>query len=112
MRFSPSNSDEDSEVIVEATWALSEIAQWLDGAQAIVDAKALDHVLISPKPDISFDKATNYERLVVILLESPKSEVREWTCQLVGRLASHYSTAPAIFELELKPCVRLVSLLR
>ncbi|KAF7350423.1 hypothetical protein MVEN_01347300 [Mycena venus] len=100
--------NEESEVIMGAMWALAQVAQWLDGAQAIVDAKVLDHVLISPNQDISVAKPSDYERLLLILLESPRSEVKEWTCQLLGRLASHYSTAPAIFEVELKPCTRLV----
>ncbi|KAF8196699.1 hypothetical protein K438DRAFT_740363 [Mycena galopus ATCC 62051] len=51
---------------------------------------------------------SNYH--VLALLESPNSMVRAWTCELVGRLASHESTASDI--LELKPCVPLVSSLR
>jgi len=35
-----STSDQDSEVMADATYALSRIADWVDGAQAIVDAKA------------------------------------------------------------------------
>jgi hypothetical protein len=90
MRVSASNSDEDSGVVEKAMHALCEIAYLLDGAQAIVNAKALDDVLI--------------------LLESPSSNVRYRACELVKRLAGYKSTAPAILELE--PCVRLVSLLR
>ncbi|KAF7326403.1 hypothetical protein MVEN_02618000 [Mycena venus] len=70
--------------------ALTQIALRSDGAQAIVDAKALDH-------DFK-------------ILESPNAKVREWTCKLVGRLAIHESIVPAI--LEINPCVPLVSLLR
>ncbi|KAF8196753.1 armadillo-type protein [Mycena galopus ATCC 62051] len=80
---------EDSAVTHAATFALSQIAQWANGAETVVDAKATDRISL--------------------LLDSPSSEVREWTCSLIGGLASHESTAPAI--LELQPCTRMVSLL-
>jgi hypothetical protein len=67
---------------------LSQIARWRDGAQAIVDAKALDHVLW--------------------FLKSLNPDIRKGTCELMGRLAEHESTAPAI--LELNPCAQLASL--
>ncbi|KAJ6537686.1 hypothetical protein B0H19DRAFT_1078823 [Mycena capillaripes] len=82
--------DEDYTVVAEATYALSRIARWLDGAQAIVDAKALDKV--------------------TLLLNSPGQNVRKWVCLLVGTLACHEPITHAIFKL--KPCVRLVALLR
>ncbi|KAF8208805.1 armadillo-type protein [Mycena galopus ATCC 62051] len=82
-------SDKHSGVIWEATAALSRIAQWPDEAKVIVEAKAAHHVLA--------------------LLESPGPHTRIWACKLIGRLAGHESTAPAI--LELKPCARLVPLL-
>ncbi|KAJ7257953.1 armadillo-type protein [Mycena haematopus] len=81
---------EDPEVVLGAMFALSQIAQWIDGAEAVVDAKTLDYVLE--------------------LLKSPDAGIRKWTCVLVGELAGHESTAPVI--LRLKPCVRLVSLFR
>jgi hypothetical protein len=90
MGFLSLNSDENSLVIMRAMYALSQIARWSDGAEAVVDAMVLDHVSV--------------------LLESARSEVREWTCELVGRLTSHNCTAGAV--LELKPHKRLVSLLR
>ncbi|KAJ7355609.1 armadillo-type protein [Mycena albidolilacea] len=77
-----------SDVIREATYALSRIARWEEGAKGVVDAKALDHVLL--------------------LLESPNSDTRRWACELTGNLASHESTAPA--TLQLKPCEQIVSL--
>ena len=83
-------SDGNPQINMRAMEALAQIALWADGAQAIVTAKATDRILE--------------------LLESPSPNVQSWTCELVGRLASHESTAPAI--LELKPCVQLVSLLR
>ncbi|KAF7356829.1 hypothetical protein MVEN_01018400 [Mycena venus] len=82
--------DEHSGVIRSSTYALSQIALWPDGAQAIVEAKVLDHVWG--------------------LFESPYSDIRKRTCGLVGILALHQSTAAAI--LKLNPCVQLVSLLR
>ncbi|KAF8196698.1 armadillo-type protein [Mycena galopus ATCC 62051] len=71
-------------VVPAAAFALSRTARWVDGAQAIVDAKALDHV-----PN---------------LLESSNSEVRSSSCRLLGNLASHGF-------LELSTCLKLVSLL-
>jgi CRISPR/Cas system endoribonuclease Cas6 (RAMP superfamily) len=71
------------------TYALSQIAQWVDGAKDVVDAKALDHVLR--------------------LLKSPNLDTRELASKLVGNLASHESTEQAILKLNLS--VQLVSLL-
>ncbi|KAF7330837.1 hypothetical protein MVEN_02423000 [Mycena venus] len=82
--------DEDYQVVKTAMHALAQIAQWSDGAEAIVDTRPLGHALE--------------------LLKSPRPEIRQWTCTLVARLASHESTAPAILELKL--CERLVSLMR
>ncbi|KAF7350424.1 Armadillo repeat-containing protein 3 [Mycena venus] len=82
-------SDEDSEVVDWAAYALSLIARSLDGAQPLVDAGGLDHVLA--------------------LLKSPSPEIRKWTCELVGNLAWHESIRAAV--LALKPFKTLVSLL-
>jgi hypothetical protein len=57
------------------------IARWLEGAQAIVDAKVHDHILK--------------------LLESQDVVVVDWTCLLVKNLAGHEATVPAILELNL-----------
>jgi len=80
----------DFEVILGASGALSQIARWPDGAQAIIDAKILNYGLD--------------------LLESPDPYIRGWTCRLVGTLASQKSTVPAVLESNL--LVPLVSLLR
>ncbi|KAF8196795.1 armadillo-type protein [Mycena galopus ATCC 62051] len=84
--------DKDSGVIEWAVYALYEMARWVNGAQAIVNAKATDYILV--------------------LLKSPRWEweVQHWTCELTGSLASHKSTAPAILKLEF--CAQLVSSLR
>ncbi|KAJ7844164.1 armadillo-type protein [Mycena leptocephala] len=82
--------DQPVKVIEAAILALSCIGCWPNGAQAALEAKTLDHV--------------------AELLESPQSRVRQQTCWMVGRFAKHESTAMAI--LGLKPCPRLVSLLR
>jgi hypothetical protein len=76
-------------VVRPAIEALREIAKRVDGAQAVVDAKAVDYILI--------------------LLESPGPRVR-WACMLLERLAGHDFGARAILESGV--CVRLVSLLR
>ncbi|KAJ7850060.1 armadillo-type protein [Mycena olivaceomarginata] len=78
-----------SDVIREATYALSRIALRVDGAKGVVDTKVLDYVLR--------------------LLESPNPGARRWACYLAANLASHEFTALAI--LKLNPSVQLVSLL-
>ncbi|KAF7350426.1 hypothetical protein MVEN_01347600 [Mycena venus] len=80
----------DEDFVIEcATYALSQIARRPDGAQAIVDAKTLDHVLKCFK--------------------SPLPSCREYACALLGCLASHESIVPAV--LELKPVMQLRSCL-
>ncbi|KAF8126110.1 armadillo-type protein [Mycena galopus ATCC 62051] len=68
----------------------SKMARWVNGAEAMVEAKTLDQVLV--------------------LLESPNTYTRKWTCKLVGTLAGYESTGLAI--LKLKPFPQLVSLIR
>ncbi|KAF7350420.1 hypothetical protein MVEN_01347000 [Mycena venus] len=82
--------DEDSGIVGWAVHALSRFAQSLDGAQAVVDAGALGHILE--------------------LLKSPSSTIRKWICLLVGNLASYDSTSASV--LALKPYRQIVSLLR
>jgi hypothetical protein len=60
---------------------LATIARWSEGAQAIVDAKAQDHILK--------------------LLKSQSLRVAGGTCLLVVELAGHELTVPAILELDL-----------
>ncbi|KAJ7355612.1 armadillo-type protein [Mycena albidolilacea] len=88
VRLVSSLGDEDY-VVCQATYALSQIARWADGAKDLVDAKVLDHVLR--------------------LLESPNPDTQKWACKLIGNLASHKSTARAILKLNLS--MQLVSLL-
>ncbi|KAJ7830063.1 armadillo-type protein [Mycena olivaceomarginata] len=78
-----------SGVICDATATLTYLSGWVDGAMGMVDAKVLDHVLR--------------------LLESPNPDTRESASKLVGNLACHESTAPAV--LKLNHSVHLVSLL-
>ncbi|KAJ7895355.1 armadillo-type protein, partial [Mycena leptocephala] len=72
-----------------ALYALSSIARWLDGAQAVATAGTLDTV---------------YK-----LIWSLNSQVQRLTCELLGNLAHHRSTAGAVMGVN--PCARLVSLL-
>jgi hypothetical protein len=74
-------SDRDDYVIYWAIGALAMIAQWLEGAQAMVDAKVQDHILN--------------------LLKSQSWGVTDWTCRLVEELAGHEPTVPAILDLNL-----------
>jgi len=71
--------ERDDNVVHWATSTLAEIAHWLEGAQAIVEAKVQDHVLK--------------------LLESQSSWVT--ACLLVEELASHEPTVPAVLDLNL-----------
>jgi hypothetical protein len=74
------NSDRDNQVVMQATYILAKIAQWLEGAQAMVDAKLQDHILN--------------------LLKSQRGVVDQ-TCLLVKNLAGHEPTVPAILDLNL-----------
>jgi polysaccharide deacetylase 2 family uncharacterized protein YibQ len=76
-------------LVYQATYTLSQIAQWVDGMKGVVDAKVLDHISR--------------------LLESPNPDTQQRASILVGNLACHESTAPAV--LKLNPSVQLVSLL-
>ncbi|KAJ7767010.1 armadillo-type protein [Mycena maculata] len=80
----------EEQVVLNAIYALVQVARCSSARHAVIDAKALDHI--------------------VDILGSPNAEVRRWSCMLVVCLASRKSTAPAI--LELNPCVQLVALLR
>ncbi|KAJ7355698.1 hypothetical protein DFH08DRAFT_506149 [Mycena albidolilacea] len=87
--------DENNDVLLWTMRTLTEVADCLEGAQAIVDAGVQNHLSV--------------------LLESPYPGVRKWTCQLVAKLAKHDSTTRAILgseEPELKLCNRLLSLMR
>ncbi|KAJ7478414.1 armadillo-type protein [Mycena latifolia] len=80
----------DNPIVVEhATKALYYIARSPGGAEAAVDANVLD--------------------FVVELLESPNTEVRRWTCELLGELSNQKSTAASV--LAATPCAQLVSTL-
>ncbi|KAJ7880372.1 armadillo-type protein [Mycena olivaceomarginata] len=81
-------------VMVWVIHKLAHILRRLEGARAIVDAKLLDRVL---------------ELRILELLYSPIIDIQASTCKLVGRLASHEPTAPAI--LKLNPSTRLANLL-
>ncbi|KAJ7229900.1 armadillo-type protein [Mycena pura] len=69
--------------------SLLNLSQGLEGAQSVVQAKALEHTLA--------------------LLNSPDTETRTYACEMLGHIASHAATSAAI--LVLNPCLRLVSLL-
>ncbi|KAJ7439000.1 armadillo-type protein [Mycena latifolia] len=83
-------SDEDTQVVENATYALSWITRSLDGAEAAINANTLKWI---PR-----------------LLDSPNPLVQRWTCRIMGHLTLHPSTATA--ALKLNPCVKLVSLWR
>jgi hypothetical protein len=81
-------SDQDENMVFWATHTLFRIAHWLEGAQALVNAKVQDHIFK--------------------LLKSQGSWVATQTCQLMEVLAGHKPTVPAI--LELNPLKQLVVL--
>ncbi|KAJ6592551.1 armadillo-type protein [Mycena capillaripes] len=80
----------NSTAIESAAQALYRITISPEGAQAAVDANVLEYI--------------------TELLSSPNTLVREWMCHILGELARHETTAPAV--LSVKPCQALVSLLR
>ncbi|KAK7031430.1 armadillo-type protein [Favolaschia claudopus] len=81
--------DADPVVVGAAAYALSEIAPWLDKEKVSVDAETLGRILE--------------------LLRSPNSDVRRWTCRLVGRFAQYGLVASERQQLNL--CSQLVLLL-
>ncbi|KAF7360406.1 hypothetical protein MVEN_00770500 [Mycena venus] len=82
--------DARPQVVQSVIEALSQIAEKLDGAQAIVELSVLDDIFA--------------------LLESLYSEVRQQTCTLIGKLVHHKSILLTV--LESKSFVRLLSLLQ
>ncbi|KAJ7270393.1 armadillo-type protein [Mycena rebaudengoi] len=83
-------SCDDSPAVAEsAVYALSRIAYWPDGGDAVVQAGAL--------------------QLLENLVPSSNAGVRQWTCAMLENLTSHQSTSAAL--LEINPCERLVKLL-
>ncbi|KAJ7612863.1 armadillo-type protein, partial [Mycena polygramma] len=84
-----SNSD-DLSVYRGAAYALSMITQWSDGAQAVLNAGALNYV---PK-----------------LLDSPDRDTKEWVCSMLGNFA-RYKFLPTAGLLMRLVMMRLVSLL-
>ncbi|KAF7343370.1 hypothetical protein MVEN_01769300 [Mycena venus] len=71
-------ADKHPEVIDSVTKALSQIAEKLEGAQAIVEVEVLDDV-------------SN-------LIESSSWSVRYWACTLIEALVHHESILPAVLE--------------
>ncbi|KAJ6545852.1 armadillo-type protein [Mycena vulgaris] len=82
--------DTNIEVIQSAAEALRCIATCPEGALAVVDAKVLDHV--------------------AELSKSPETDVRIWTCQLLGEVGSHKRMLEPVFTRT--PFNKLVELLR
>ncbi|KAJ7142059.1 armadillo-type protein [Mycena crocata] len=76
-------------VIKNSISVLAKIAREPDGAKAVVDAKVLD--------------------IVPELLETPNDQVRQFTCNMLGRLVKHKSTLEAVLSANL--CIRLIAVL-
>jgi hypothetical protein len=74
--------------VLQATFTLAKIGRWLEGAQAMVNAKVQDHILK--------------------LLKSQSMVVLGWTCLLVAELLGHELTAPTILELNLSKQLMLL----
>ncbi|KAJ7453841.1 armadillo-type protein [Mycena latifolia] len=83
-------SHDNFDVVEDVAKLLNSIATSAEGAQAVVDAHALD--------------------CVVELLDSRNTGVKVWTCELLAKAACHQSTRVGV--LRLNPCFQLVSLLR
>ncbi|KAJ7205243.1 armadillo-type protein [Mycena pura] len=86
----PLLSDQDIQVRGYAAFALANLSRWLQGAQSVVDAKALKHTLV--------------------LLHSTDAKAQSNACLMLGHLADHKETWPAILGID--PCWHLVYLLR
>jgi hypothetical protein len=69
------SSDGDIAVVWSVMYALSKIAVWPNGAEAILDATTLDHIKQ--------------------FLESPDTNVRKWTSCTMDNLSLHLSLAVA-----------------
>ncbi|KAJ7270417.1 armadillo-type protein [Mycena rebaudengoi] len=82
--------DDSPAVADNAVYALSQIARWVDGGDAVVDARAL--------------------QLFENLVQSSIVGVRRWTCVMVANLVRHPSTRSTV--LAVYPCGSLVDLLR
>ncbi|KAJ7688116.1 armadillo-type protein [Mycena rosella] len=108
--------DQDSTVSSAAMWVLSRIAQWPDGAQAVIDLlsdkspaavlgaiDALSHIASKPDGAQAIVDAKGLDH-ILNLLKSDSPGVREWACILVARLAQHKFIEPAI-------CAQVVALL-
>jgi hypothetical protein len=83
-------SEDDNNVVESAVSALEWIVRSAERPQAVVEAGTL--VLLDD------------------LLQSSTSEVRMWTCEMLGNLVYHEPTAAAFPDAN--PCARLVSSLR
>ncbi|KAJ7208878.1 armadillo-type protein [Mycena pura] len=81
--------DGHDQVIHAAIYALAKLAWWPEGAQTVITANTLAHLSR--------------------LLESSNANIRRWSCDLVGILAIHDTSAPAI--LAVMPFERMLSLL-
>ncbi|KAJ6545643.1 armadillo-type protein [Mycena capillaripes] len=81
-------------VISQAMYALSRITRWVDAAHAIVEAKALDHLLV----------------LLREVNKSYRGNTRRWACDLIGNLTQHESSASTLQEID--PCRQLIALLQ
>jgi hypothetical protein len=82
-------SDDSPAVADNAVYALSQIAYWVDGGDAVVDAGAL--------------------QLLENFVQSSNSRVRRWTSEMLESLALHQSTSAAL--LGTNPCESFVKLL-
>ncbi|KAJ7195749.1 armadillo-type protein [Mycena pura] len=81
--------DRNDRVIYAAIYALAKLAQWPEGAQAVITANTLAHLSK--------------------LFESSDANTRMWSCDLVRNVASHDTSMSAI--LEVNPFEKVVSLL-
>ncbi|KAJ7479227.1 armadillo-type protein [Mycena latifolia] len=87
MRLVAFLSDKDVEVVESALFELWRISLRPSGAQVVMDADVL-HLLPG-------------------LLDSPNTQVRRWTCNMLGELARH-----DVISVTMKICEQVVSLLR
>jgi hypothetical protein len=83
-------SDEDLYVVEHASYALSQVTRWREGAHAACEAGVVNHL-----PN---------------LIHPQYTAVQRWSCCIIGMLAFHESTAGQILALDIGR--QLVALLR
>ncbi|KAJ7203285.1 armadillo-type protein [Mycena pura] len=108
--------NQDIQVYQYATLMLANLSQWLEGAQLVLDAKALDLCACCASALANLSQRLEGAEFVVdakapkhamALLNSDDDKTRAEACRILGNLARHKATSGAV--LAVNPCLQLVS---